>query len=217
MRYTRSVASSHWRWQPSCRQAPISNLAEQGVSEVKCRSSDILCSTSALPSSFHAQAHRQPSLAVLSYPHPVSRWLCVSWLPPVRLDFLLESRTSACPVLLHKARASRYFRSCLVDSTALICWIRPPYRHPTHVASAVHSDKEKGDFTFPNAYPLTGASGGAIRRPCDRMPPKFVVLLPCHKRRRSFFLSLAYSDLENRSASPTRSIRNMSSKRYLIP
>lgn len=32
----------------------------------------------------------------------------------------------------------------------------------------------------PGQPPTTGASGGAIRRPWDRIPAKLVVLDPCH-------------------------------------
>jgi hypothetical protein len=34
---------------------------------------------------------------------------------------------------------------------------------------------------FPNRYPETGASGGAILKPCDRIPTKLATPEPCHK------------------------------------
>ena len=33
-------------------------------------------------------------------------------------------------------------------------------------------------------YPVTGASGGAIRSPCERMPHQFVRREPCHSSAR---------------------------------
>jgi len=44
---------------------------------------------------------------------------------------------------------------------------------------------------FPYKYPETGASGGAILKPYDKIPPKLETLDPCH-RSLSFPRSLVY-------------------------
>lgn len=51
---------------------------------------------------------------------------------------------------------------------------------------------------------MTGASGGAMRRPCDRMPAMFETREPCHK---SFLLANLVNGL-NRLASPLRTTLN---------
>lgn len=54
--------------------------------------------------------------------------------------------------------------------------------------------------TFPKDHPEQEASGGAILRPCFRIPIMLTVLVPCHSRR---WLPGTPQD-SNRSASPER-------------
>lgn len=50
--------------------------------------------------------------------------------------------------------------------------------------------------------------GGAIRRPCVRIPAKFVVREPCHSRRRSPLASLSFPAVVHASVSSCLSTRN---------
>ena len=85
-------------------------------------------------------------------------------------------------------------------------------------------------ITFPNSYPVAGASGGAIRRPCFRIPTKFVVRLPCQRSYAPFLVNFRllrevdgsrtnrspslvlplHPPLSHRAASPSLSIRKAS-------
>src|SRR6267154_2400326 len=77
-------------------------------------------------------------------------------------------------------------------------------------------------MTFPNSYPVTGASGGAIRRPCFRIPTKFVVRLPCQRSYAPFLVSLPlFSEVDgsrtNRSPSPALPLHPPLSHRAASP
>ena len=63
-------------------------------------------------------------------------------------------------------------------------------------------------------YPVTGASGGAILSPCDRMPAKFVTLDPCQS---NILFGRARNGL-NLLASPLRATLNTSaiSREYWV-
>ena len=55
---------------------------------------------------------------------------------------------------------------------------------------------------LPNMYPVTGASGGAMRRPWERMPTQFVRREPCHSSCR-----LPTEDLKSAASLPRAALK----------